>query len=309
MTSIQLQTLALSVIIVFLSVSCKKEIGKNSNQTNAYETEAFKNYWYSGKAELNSYRLEQSRYGELRDGKAMLIFVAEDFSQKRQVKLDEPSKATNDKVNVLKMNFTKNFVTGIYPYSMMLSVFTPINRNAFPNTLKVTMTSQEWCGQVFNQINLRDSKYTVSSYSYFEQEGDETSQLDNVLLEDELWNIIRLDPENLPIGEFNMIPGLFFTRLLHIDLKMIKVEGVKSKKENEILYIISVKDQERTLAIRFEKLFPFKILGWEESFTERGKATRTTAVLDKTLIIDYWTKNKNEFLYLRDSLNLSPNNY
>ena len=306
---IQLQTFALSIIIVFLSISCKKEVAKNSNQTNAYETEAFKNYWYSGKAELNSYKLEQSRYGELREGKAMLIFVAEDFSQKKQVKLDEPDKAGNDKVNVLKMNFTKNFVTGIYPYAMMLSVFTPVNRILFPNTLKVTMTSQEWCGQVFSQLNLKDSKYTVSSYSYFEQEGDKKSQLDKVLLEDELWNIIRLDPENLPIGEFRMIPGFFFTRLLHIDLKVISVDGEKTVNENEILYTVSMEDQQRTLAIRFEKLFPFKILGWEESFAERGMATRTTAVLDKTLIIDYWTKNKNEFLYLRDSLHLSPNNY
>ncbi len=306
---IPLQTFALSIIIAFHCISCKKDITISSIGTKPYETDAFKVYWYSGQAELNSYKLEQSRYGELREGKAMLIFVAEDFSKTKHVKLDEPEKAGKDKVNILKMNFTKNFVTGIYPYSMMLSVFTPVTRNLFPNSFKATMTSQEWCGHIFNQLNLKDSKYNVSSYSYFEQEGDEKLILDKILLEDELWNIIRLDPENLPVGNFNMIPGLFYTRLKHTDLRVLSVDALKSTTENEILYTLSVKDQKRTLAIRFEKLFPHKILSWEESFTELGKATHTKAVLDKTLIIDYWAKNKNEFLYLRDSLNLSPTNY
>jgi hypothetical protein len=55
----------------------------------------------------------------------------------------------------------------------------------------------------------------------------------------------------------------------------------------------------------FEKRFPYKILGWQEEFLERGLKQRTMATLDKTLVTDYWTKNKNEFQYLRDSLNLS----
>ena len=303
-----LKTYVLGFAIGFFSISCETTSSR-SDKGRLYETDAFRNYWYSGKAELNSYNLEQSRYGELRDGKAVLIFVTEDFSQKKQVKLDDPVKAKNDKVSVLKMNFTKNFVTGIYPYSMMLSVYTPVSRKQFSSSLKATMTSQEWCGHVFNQLNLKGKKYSVSAYSYFEQEGDEKITLDKVLLEDELWNIIRLEPKNLPLGNFKMIPGLFFTRLKHTDLKVMTVNAVKSENKSEILYSISLKDQERILAIRFERSFPHKILGWEESFTERGKATLTKAVLDKTIITDYWTKNKNEFRYLRDSLNLSPNNY
>ncbi|MEK6782777.1 MAG: hypothetical protein AABY93_13840 [Bacteroidota bacterium] len=303
------QAYLLVLLISFLSISCNRNAASQSSRSKLNETDVFKNYWYSGKAELNSFILEQSRYGELRDGKAVLIFVTEDFSQKKQVKLDDPEKAGNDKTSVLKMNFTKNFVTGIYPYSMMLSVFTPVSRDQFPNSLKATMTSQEWCGHVFNQLNLRDKEYYVSAYSYFEQEGDEKTTVNNAILEDELWNIIRLDPENLPVGDFLMIPGLFFTRLRHSDIKETLVNAVKSESESEMLYTVAVKDQERILAIRFEKSFPHKILGWEESFTERGNATRTKAVLDKTLILDYWTKNKNEFRYLRDSLHLSPNNY
>lgn len=293
----------------FLSISCDRHASQRANGPQPYESDHFKEYWYSGKAELNSYILEQSRYGELRKGRAVLIFVTEDFSQTKQVKLDDPENAQQDKISVLKMNFTKNFVTGIYPYSMMLSVFTPISRDQFPHSLKATMTSQEWCGHVFNQLNLKNDSYNVSAFSYFEQEGDEQFTLKSAVLEDELWNMIRLDPEQLPIGNFSMIPGLFFTRLNHTDLKELIVSAVKSETSTEILYTVSIPKPQRILTIRFEKSFPHKILGWEESFNERGKATRTKAVFDKTLIVDYWTKNKNEFSYLRDSLGLSPNNY
>ena len=34
-------------------------------------------YWYSGKAEVNSYSLIQNRYGEERTGDAILVFVAQ----------------------------------------------------------------------------------------------------------------------------------------------------------------------------------------------------------------------------------------
>ncbi len=305
----QLKSYAYGLIIGFLLCQCDQQASSQAGlkQPGLYESQDFKNYWYAGKAEINSYTLDQARYGETRYGKAMLIFVTEDFSKKKKVKLDEPDKAREDKISVLKMNFTKNFVTGIYPYSMMLSVFTPISRNQSPNTLKATMSSQEWCGHVFSQMNLAANKYSVESYSYFEQEGDLKFSLDKTLLEDELWNRIRLDPENLPEGKFKLIPGLFYTRLKHTDLKVLEVTGSTSDEGDDIKYTITYPD--RKLSIRYQKKFPHQIIGWEEQFEEWGKPAYTKATLDKTLYIDYWKKNKNENLFLRDSLDLSPNNY
>ena len=272
-----------------------------------YDSEPFKQYWYAGKAEVNAYDLDQSRYGENRKGKAMLIFVTEGFSRKKHVKLDDPQAAGKDNVAVMKMNYTKNFVTGIYPYSMMLSAFTPVSRNQFPHTFKVTMTSQEWCGHVFSQINLAKSRYNVSGYSYFEQEGDTQFTSEKVLLEDELMNLIRLDPENIPLGKIQLLPGLFFTRLKHDKLKPQEVVLTKETTGDETHYTVNF--PERKLTIKAEAIFPHKILGWEEEFTERGQSYRTTAVLHKTLYTDYWRQNKNEFLPLRDSLGLSPINF
>lgn len=269
----------------------------------------FKNYWYAGKAEVGSYNLTQSRYGEDRVGKAMMIFVTEDFSNSKQVKLDDPDKAGTDKVSVLKLNMTRNFVTGIYPYSMMLSAFTPVERNRNPHTLKLSMSSQEWCGQAYSQLNLRHKNYIISNHSYFENEADEELNLKVSWLEDELWNRIRLDPKSLPVGEVDIIPGLFFSRLNHVGLDREKASCSLEEAADFNTYLISYPTHKRSLAIVFEKTFPHRIRGWTEKQEQNGKTQITTATLDKLLITDYWTKNKNEFLYLRDSLGLSHQNY
>lgn len=284
---------------------CKKSASLDDKPA-VYQTVQFHDYWHAGKAEINSYNLDQSRYGESRKGKAVLIFVTEDMSKKLQVKLDDPSRG--HKINVLKLNFTKNFITGIYPYSLMLSVFTPTDRTREDATIKATMSSQEWCGQVYTQMNLRGNRYAVKSHSYFEQEADEQFSIRQAVLEDGLWNFIRLDHENLPQGEFNVIPGLFYTRLSHADMRVLRAQAEKSETDSAFVYTVNFPETQRTLSIRFEKTFPHKILGWTERWKERGADVETHATLDKTLYTDYWTKNKNEFLYLRDSLNL-PNPY
>ena len=113
----------------------------------------FGDYWYRGKAEVTSYRLQQARYGQIREGDAVLIFVTEPFSESRHVKLDRPGEAGGDAVTVLKLNATRKFLTGIYPYSMMTSVFTPIDANSDARAIKITTSSQEWCGHTFTQLN------------------------------------------------------------------------------------------------------------------------------------------------------------
>ncbi len=299
----EISRIILPLVAACLLAACHEQTDRQSVQL-PHETDEFRSYWHAGKAEVNSYNLQQSRYGEQRQGKAVLIFVTEDLSKKLQVKLDDPS--TRNKINVLKLNFTKKFVTGIYPYSLMLSVFTPTNREKEPSSLKASMSSQEWCGQVYAQMNLRGNRYVVKSHSYFEQEADDQFSVRQALLEDELWNVIRLDHEHLPEGEIDVIPGLFYTRLNHTDLRIRPAVGEKSETDSAFIYLLNFPEEERRLAIEFEKTFPYRILAWKETWKERGKAMETTARLDRTLFTDYWTKNGNEFLYLRDSLNL-PN--
>ena len=292
--------------LLLLLIACNESAISQNENPGLYESERFKDYWYQGKAEVNSYNLDQARYGENHPGKAMLIFVTEGFSKKKQVKLDNPEDAGSDKVSVMKLNYTKNFVTGIYPYSMMLSSFTPISRNQYRNSLKVTMTSQEWCGHVFSQMNL-NNKYKVESYSYFESEGDAQFSTEVALLEDELFNLIRIDPQNIPEGKIQILPGLFFTRLNHQNLKPQEATLIKDEGPLQVNYTLRFSN--RTLTIHAQKEFPHKILGWEEEFSERGKNFKTVATLDKTIFTDYWRQNKKAFSPLRDSLGLSDSNY
>ncbi|MEJ7822876.1 MAG: hypothetical protein WKF85_11170, partial [Chitinophagaceae bacterium] len=200
----------LLLVGVILIYSCKQKAEQ--------PTDVFKSAWYAGKAEVSSYILQQARYGEIRNGEAALIFVTEDFSTKKLVKLDEPDR-TNDKIRVLKMIMTKNFVTGIYPYSMMLSVFTPVAKDGNVKTVKVNCSSQEWCGQTFSQLQLNGNNYDWKLYSYFEKEGEQDKNLNAVVLEDELWNRIRMNPSALPQGKVSLIPGLLWQRLSHTELK------------------------------------------------------------------------------------------
>ena len=59
-----------------------------------------------------------------------MIFVTEDFLTEKQVKNDHYKNPKS--VSILKNNQISKFPTGIYDYSIMKSVFTPIDIKEFP---------------------------------------------------------------------------------------------------------------------------------------------------------------------------------
>jgi len=260
----------------------------------------FQDYWYAGEAELNSYELHQSRYGEERVGDAVLVFVTEDFSKSKQVKLDRPEHAGADRVSVLKMNALRKFTTGVYDYSMMLSVFTPVSLENRPASLKAVASSQEWCGQTFTQFNRREKKMRVRQFSYFEQEGDREFVMGSALWEDELFNYLRMNPAFVPQGEVDLIPGLFYIRLAHEKIMPRKARIQLERGEASSTLRVDYMHLERILTIEFENEFPHRILGWRE---ENGRGL-TYARLKKTLKSDYWRRNGNQFAWMRDTLKL-----
>ena len=257
----------------------------------------FAAYWFAGKAELNTYRLEQAQYGALNPGEAVMIFVTEDFRTDKQVKSESPE--SRDKaIPVMKTNIVKRFVTGIYDYSLFTSVFTPIKAPAFPNTLKVSTSGQEWCGHSYLQMNYRDNGYQVNGKSYFEQKSDEDYTVPKTMLEDELWNRIRLNPDKLPTGEFQLIPGTMAARLRHMRLdplpataKLANYEGTLYPGKRLRSYTIQYPTDDRTLMIVFEGQFPYKIMGWAETYQSKKAILTSRGVLKKTIQLDYWNHN------------------
>jgi hypothetical protein len=262
----------------------------------------FKDYWYAGDAELSSYKLQQARYGELNEGTAVLIYVSEQFLPKVQVKADL---AKNSNIGVLKLNKHKSFLTGIYPYTIMTSTFSPINNDG--HAIKVSNTTQEWCGNAYSQLNNR-GVFEVESHSYFEGEADKAFSLSKEILEDELWTKIRLDPMTLPQGEQQVIPSLEYSRLLHIDTKAYSAKLTLSKNVHTSTYTITYPSLNRTLTITFNNKFPYIIQGWEDTyksgFDENAKVLTSSATLISTINEKYWEMHNNKHVKYRKKLGL-----
>ena len=265
-------------------------------------TKDFKKYWYSGKAEITSYELKQARYGEIREGKSVLIFVTEPFLPGKQVKADRNNP---ENISVLKLNATKKYLTGIYPYSIMSSTFYPVGDNQ--HAIKTALSVQEWCGQVYSQLNNRE-QFEFTSHSYFESEADENLKLDKALLENEIWNKIRINPDNLPLGEIEIIPSLEFFRMKHQDIKAFKAIASIEVNNGMRSYFINYQDIERKLTIDFSDSFPHEIESWSEEFKSgfgpNAQVMTSTGKKLKRIKTAYWGQNSNEYVHLRDSLGL-----
>ncbi|QJW91706.1 hypothetical protein HNV11_21140 [Spirosoma taeanense] len=300
--------LALAVVFAFAMKATVFQQKSNVASPAEPAPVQFAAYWFAGKAELSSYRLEQAQYGVLNPGEAVLIFVTEDFRTDKQVK-SETADSRDKAIPVLKTNMIRKFATGIYDYSLFTSVFTPIHNPAFPNTLKVSTSGQEWCGHSYIQLNYQNNGYQVAGKSYFEKEVNEAYSVAKTWLEDELWNRIRLDPDKLPVGEIQLIPGTMAARLRHKQLepllaqtKLDTYKGVLYPGKFLKAYRIQYPTDDRTLMIVFEGQFPHKIVGWEETYKSKDNVLTSRAVLKTTLQSDYWNHNAPADSTLRKAL-------
>ena len=306
-------SIVLFAVVITTFESCNEIAAKNNGDTSTNVTIAnpnprkpltkeFKEYWYAGNAEITSYKLEQARYGELREGTSVLVYVTEPFVADKQVKADQ---SNPENIPVLKLNNTKKYLTGIYPYSIMSSSFYPVHDNQ--KALKVAFSTQEWCGQVFAQINNRE-KFKIKSFSYFESEGDNDFELDKNILENEIWNRIRINPVDLPVGQFKLIPSLEYIRMAHKELKAYNAIMTLTKINDLNTYKITYPALDRTLEIKFDPSFPYTIDGWSETFKSgfgnRAKTMTSKATKIKTIKTPYWRQNGNNDISLRDTLGL-----
>ncbi len=265
-------------------------------------------YWYQGKAEISSYQLEQARYGEIHAGNAVLIFVTEDFNIDKQVKKESPSR--DETTGVLKLNTIRKFPTGLYDYSIMSSIFMPVDTEKYPHVPKMNTSSQDWCGQSFVQLNLQsDGNYRVLNHSYFEKEGEQDFEIKATILEDEIPLRLRLDPKKLPIGAFNIIPSTVHTTLRHEPIEVRKATAAMgdykgtsfvANQGNQLKTYTITFGSGRILTYVFEEQTPHVIVGWEEQYN--NLTTRATRI--KTMMSPYWSKNGVGDVKLRKELGL-----
>jgi len=287
--------------------------GSPAAAATTVETSArWRAYWHAGLAELTRYSLQQARYGELRGGEAVVVFVTEDFLPGKQVKSERP-RAPGEVVPVLKMNLTKSFPTGIYTYSAMTSVFSPIALGrAAPPALKVTTSVQEWCGHAWTQLNQTPEGYRARTFSYFEDEGDAETTLPPALLEDHIWTRLRMGPRELPVGELRVVPATLTSRFRHRRLAAERATAALTTLPRSggskvmLRYTLEYGESQRAISWDVAADFPHEIAAWTESYPEGNKGERLTTAARSTHVLRdaYWKHNKNADRDLRDKLGL-----
>jgi len=274
----------------------------------------FWQHWGDGKGELSSYRVQVSRYGELRTGWTVLIFVTEDISRTTRLKDESGTLAPAERVPVLKLNRVTKFTTGIYDYALMSSTFSSINpergRPAF-EPLKLSFSAQDWCGQVFQLLLPQRDQVELTLHSYFENTGDQMQNLPlpaHAAFEDNLPVWIReLGGEQMPVGErreLQLLPSAWSVRAGHGKIAfqpggIFKDEGgtVQTALGKLPAWRWQWQVGERTETYWVEQAYPHRILKWQSSEGSSGE-------LQKSVRLPYWQLHGNADLPYRDQLGL-----
>ncbi len=151
-------------------VSCAANSEASAAPERARVEPGFWDHWGDGRAELSAYRLTTPRYGQAREGRVTLVFVTETFTDGQRVKSHG---GHDDEYPVLKLNEIRDFQTGIYDYNVMTSTYIRLDGgSAWGEPVKVSMSMQEWCGHVYEQMVPRGDRLTWTQHSYFDGEGD-----------------------------------------------------------------------------------------------------------------------------------------
>jgi hypothetical protein len=283
------------------------EVAELPDQPGAGASSEFWNHWGDGKAELASYRGKINRYGELRDATSVLVYVTEPHDRRTWVK-DDGVEGKN-RVEVIKLNRVLKFQTGIYPYSVMTSIFSPVADWGGPRfqPTKVTLTAQEWCGHVFHGMWPGSEQFLYESRSYFAKQGDSRQTIETA--EDTLYQ------DALPIqlreldGKFNdgetwsgmLVPSLWRGRKGHAE--PTPVEATIEREETTLdetpvtRFTLTYDDVEVVYDI--EREYPHRLVRWRHS---DGSHLR----LQESTRLPYWKLNKPGDESYREELDLEP---
>jgi hypothetical protein len=254
--------------------------------------------WHDGRAELNGYRLEVSRYGQKRTGHAVLVYVTEPFSESKRVKVDDHTKNPDDTFNALKLNLIRDFQTGIYDYNTMVSVF--VRASDF-SPVKISFSSAEWCGHVYEELLFYPDEVKGHYYSYFENEsGPRKLRRDpEGIAEDNLFVLLRgLRNDYLAPGQekdVRLLPSVYFGRLAHDDPTWVSATIAREEGSRQLttpagaftVSVYNVRTSGGREGIFFiEEEYPHRIVRWEMLPDIRADLTGSSRLA-------YWKLNQN----------------
>ena len=273
--------------------------------------------WQDGRAELDGYRYSIVRYGELRQGQAVMIFVTEPWSESKRVKVEDASRTPADTFEALKLNLVRDFQTGIYDYNTMLSLFV---RTRDFSPVEVSFTSAEWCGHVYHKVRFDHDMVSEELRSYFEDEsGTRRHEVPkDGVPEDALFILLRgLKGDYIDRGgsrDIKLLSGMLESRLRHRSLAWTTARITRSSETVEvpagtwtgaILYEVVLENGRRG---RFwiEPGGDRRILKWTWTGVGANAEARETGELTGSVRTAYWKENALGDERLLRSLGLRP---
>ena len=300
-------------------------------------TSEFWEWWGDGQAELSGYRLTLNRYGDPREAELALIYVTEPHDRRSWIK-DDDARGRN-RVEVLKLNSNAFFLTGIYPYGVMTSVFSPVDRYREERfqPVRIVHSAQEWCGAYSHMVWPGPDRLRSLRLSYFAGEDERVADLaaePGTLYEDALLIQLReLDGPFAGGGEWEgwVVPALWRVRAGHGDPSPVRARITREEGVGEIPVqahpgegfsfggsaaarpeTVSSPSTSAVPVTRFtleagdyrrvidvERDHPRRILGWTTSTGEE-------AVILATERLPYWRLNRLGDESYRELLGLSP---
>ena len=245
----------------------------------------------------------------------MLIFVTEPFTVDPRVKADGPNAKRSDVFQVMKLNLVRDFPTGIYDYNTMTSTFVGLEPFAgLPAgaTAKVTFSSQEWCGQVWEQLVFHPRQIEIVSHSYFGAEADQAATIErqeSLWTEDQIFHWARgFALPGAAEEQVRMLPTLLEARLTHQPLEPRRVDLRKGLRQETIEVPAGTFESTvhqataaggTTWTFWIETAPPHRIIKWTTS-------TGETARLKGSARLPYWQMNDSNHRQALEQIGLEP---
>jgi hypothetical protein len=296
-------------VLILALVGCMSANGRGPEAVWS-AGEGFWGHWADGQAEVDAYRLTMPRYGEARSGEAVLIFVTETFTAAQRVKSDG---GHPDEYPVLKLNDVRHFQTGVYDYDLMTSVFVRLDgTDPLGLATRADLGSQEWCGNVYDQLLLEQGRLTRDRHSYFDGEADQQGDLsvsEGGVMGDTFPILVRsLAGEGVGPGETREVPwlpSLADVRLAHQPLVWTTATIARSASTQTIavpggsfeVSTVTVTVGDWTTTWDVEAAYPHRLGRWSRSAGEE-------AVLTGSRRMKYWELKRGGDEALRHELGL-----
>jgi hypothetical protein len=224
---------------------------------NQETNKTFTDYWKNGKTEIIKYELKED---SISVGEGSLTFNIDYVNGVNK----------SDSIQVLHSDFSGKIQKENYDYSAMTSAYLPLILTLRPHAMKVINSVQEPSGNSFLALSQIPKSYEIVAKNTFKEKTKTLFILERKNLEDELWAKIRMNPNDLPTGEIEIIPSFAYWQSVRKSPNVYEAKaelkdyvGTEFTGKKLQLYNLDYPDLKRNLSIVFEGDFPFEIVGWK----------------------------------------------